>query len=64
MTFHGHVEVKTRSMSAKLRAALQDLDLTEKMRVGQRSRPLNRYSRSQEVVSGDMDWDWEGGIII
>lgn len=64
MTIPGHVEVKTRSISAKLRAALQDLDLTDKMRVGQESQPLDRYSRSQEVVSSDMDWDWEGGILI
>lgn len=64
MTIHGHMEVRTRSISAKLRAALQDLDLADKMRVGQRSQPLERYSGSQEVARIDMDWDWEGGIII
>lgn len=64
MTIHGHVEVRTRSISDRLRAALQDLDLTDKMRTGQKSQPLERYSGSQEVASRDMDWDWEGGIII
>jgi hypothetical protein len=64
MTIHGHVEVKTRSISAKLRAALQDLDLADKMRVGQKSQLLDRYSRAQEAVSSDMDWDWEGGVLI
>lgn len=64
ITIHGHVEVRTRSISAKLRAALQDLDLADKIRFGQRSQPLDRHGGSQEVVSSDMDWDWEGGIII
>lgn len=64
MTIHGHVEVRTRSISAELRAALQDLNLADEMRVEQRFQPLDRHSGSQEVVSSDMDWDWEGGIII
>lgn len=56
--------VKPVVLCEKLRAALQDLDLTDKMRTGQNSQPLDRYSRSQEVVGRDMDWDWEGGILI
>lgn len=60
----GHVQVKTRSISEKLRAALQDLNLTNKMRVGQVSQPLDHYSRSCEFASSDMDWDWEGGILM
>lgn len=64
ITIQGHVEVRTRSISAKLRAALQYLDLADKMRVGERSQFLDRHSIYQEVVSSDMDWDWEGGIII
>ena len=60
----GHVQVKTRSISEKLRAALQGLNLTEKMRADHASRSPDRYSRSYEVVASDMDWDWEGGILI
>jgi hypothetical protein len=60
----GHVQVKTRSISEKLRAVLQGLNLTEKMRTGHGSRFAGRYSGSCEVTGTDMDWDWEGGILI
>jgi len=60
----GHVQVKTRSISEKLRAALQDLSLTDKMRVGQAQQPSDRCSKSCEVVGKDMDWDWVGGILV
>lgn len=64
MTIHGHLEVRTRSISAKLRDALRGLDLTDKMRVGQKSLSFDSLSRAQEAVGSDMDWDWEGGILI
>lgn len=60
----GHVQVKTRSIGGKLRAALQNLDLTNKMRDSRLSQFSDRCNRSCEVIGGDMDWDWEGGILI
>jgi hypothetical protein len=60
----GHVQVKTRGMSGKLRAALQDLDLTDKMRDSRQSQFQDRSNRSYETIGRDMDWDWEGGILM
>jgi hypothetical protein len=59
-----HVQIKTRGISGKLRAALQDLDLTDKTRVSRPSRSRNRGHRSHEGIGRDMDWDWEGGILL
>lgn len=60
----GRVQVKTRSISGKLRAALQDLSLTDKMRIGHALQSSDRYNKSCGVVDSDMDWDWEGGLIM
>jgi hypothetical protein len=60
----GHVQIKTRGISGKLKAALQDLDLTEKMRDSRPSRSQGCGNRSYEGIGRDMDWDWEGGILL
>jgi hypothetical protein len=60
----GHVQVKTRSIDGKLRAALQNLDLTKKMRDDQPLKFPDRCNMSREVVGREMDWDWEGGVFI
>jgi hypothetical protein len=60
----GHVQVKTRSIDEKLRAALQNLDLTKKMRVDQTLKLSDRCNMSCEVIGREMDWDWEGGLLM
>jgi hypothetical protein len=60
----GHVQVKTRSIDGKLRAALHSLDLTNRMRDSRMSRVPVMNREDCRVVGSGMDWEWEGGIII
>jgi hypothetical protein len=60
----GHVQVKTRSIDGRLRAALHNLDLTNKMRDSRMSRVPIANREDCRVVESGMDWEWEGGIII
>jgi hypothetical protein len=60
----GHVQVKTWSIDEKLRAALQNLNLTKKMRVDQPLKLSDCCNMSCEVIGREMDWDWEGGLLM
>ena len=60
----GHVQVKTRSIDGKLRAALHNLDLTNRMRDSRMSRVPVANREDVKVVESGMDWEWEGGISI
>ena len=60
----GHVQVKTRSIDGKLRAALHNLDLTNRMRDSRMSRVPVANREDVKVVESGMDWEWEGGITI
>ena len=60
----GHVQVKTRSIDGKLRAALHNLDLTNRMRDSVISRVPIVNREDCKVAESDMDWEWEGGITI
>jgi cation diffusion facilitator CzcD-associated flavoprotein CzcO len=60
----GHVQVKTRSIDGKLKAALHDLDLTNRMRDSRMSQVPIVNREDCKVVESGMDWEWEGGITI
>ena len=60
----GHVQVNTRSIDEKLRAALHNLDLTNRMRDSRMSRVPVANREDVKVVESGMDWEWEGGITI
>lgn len=64
VTLRGHVQVRTRSLDGKLKAALQSLDLTSRMRDGPISCALDIFDGCIEIGETDMDWEWEGGVII
>jgi hypothetical protein len=64
MNMRGHVQVKARSIDEKLRVALKDLNLTDKVREGGIPQAPGICHRSFRVADGDMDWEWEGGVVI
>jgi hypothetical protein len=64
MNMRGNVQVKTRSLDGKLKATLHGLDLTNRMRDGQMSQVPNVSTEDSKVAASDMDWEWEGGILI
>ena len=64
LSVRGHTQVRTRSLDGKLRAALQTLDLTSKLRDASMSRTANVFTKCLETTENDMDWEWEGGVVI
>lgn len=60
----GHTQVRTRSLDGKLRATLQDLDLTSKLREASMSRTADAFTECYETTEHDMDWEWEGGVVV
>jgi hypothetical protein len=64
MNTRGNVQVKTRSLDRKLKAALHDLDLANRMRDVRMSQVPNVNMGDPEVAGSSMDWEWEGGILI
>ena len=60
----GHTQVRTRSLDGKLRAALGELDLANKLRdVAMASTP-DIFTELCETAGDDMDWEWEGGVVV
>jgi hypothetical protein len=60
----GHTQVRTRSLDGKLRAALGELDLASKLRdVAMASTP-DVSTEVCETAGDDMDWEWEGGVVV
>ena len=64
LSVRGHTQVRTRSLDGKLRAALQDLDLTSKLRDASITQTADVFNECYELADHDMDWEWEGGIVI
>lgn len=61
----GHIEVRTRrSLDGKVKTALQSLDLTNKVRDRPKSRKVECSEEVCQLGCPDMDWEWEGGVII
>lgn len=60
----GHTQVRTRSLDGKLRAALGELDLANKLRDVSTSCTSNVLAECCETAGVDMDWEWEGGVVI
>jgi hypothetical protein len=60
----GHVQVRTRCIDGKLRATLHDLGLTNRMRDGRMSQVSKVNQEDCKATGRDMDWEWEGGILI
>jgi hypothetical protein len=60
----GHTQVRTRSLDGKLRATLGELDLTIKMRDVSTWGTQNVLTESCETAGDDVDWEWEGGVVI
>ena len=60
----GHTQVRTRSLDGKLRAALQRLDLTVKLRNISVAPGRDVLDGCFETTGNDMDWEWEGGVVI
>jgi hypothetical protein len=64
MQMRGHVQVRTRSIDGKLRATLHDLGLTNRMRDRRMSQVPKVNQEDCKATGSDMDWEWEGGILI
>lgn len=64
ITLQRHVQVRARSLDVKLKAALQSLDLSSGIRLESMPCALEFIDRCVEIGGSDMDWEWEGGIII
>ena len=64
LSVRGHTQVRTRSLDGKLRATLQELDLTSKLRDTFMSRNADVFTDCHETAGNDMDWEWEGGVVI
>lgn len=64
LTVRGHIEVRTRSLDGKVRTALQSLDLTNKVRDRLKSRKVDGSEEDCQLGYVDMDWEWEGGVVI
>lgn len=60
----GHTQVRTRSLDGKLRATLGELGLAIKMRDVPTSGTQNVFIEYCETAGNDMDWEWEGGVVI
>jgi hypothetical protein len=64
MNMRGHVQVKARGIGEKLRVELEALNLTDKVRDGGVPQSPGTYNRSYRVADDDIDWEWEGGVVI
>lgn len=60
----GHIQIKTRSLGERLRSTLRDLDILNKMRDVRTTRSDDLSHVSNDVAEDDMDWDWEGGVLV
>lgn len=60
----GHTQVRTRSLDGKLRATLGELDLASRLRDISTSCTSNVLAECCETAGVDMDWEWEGGVVI
>lgn len=60
----GHTQVRTRSLDGKLRAGLQSLDLTARLRDVTMASTPNVFIDCCEATANGMDWEWEGGVVI
>lgn len=63
MNVRGDVQVRTRSLDGKLSCAIRNLDLVSKMRDGQVLHQRNPRQESSRISEGDLDWEWEGGVV-
>lgn len=63
-TVRGHTEVRTRSLGGKLKATLAKLDLGSKLRDGSASCAPGVLIECCPTAADDMDWEWEGGVVI
>lgn len=64
MAVRGFVEVRTRSLDANLRAKLQTLVLTGKLRDSSVPRTMGAFNECSTVGCQDVDWEWEGGVVV
>lgn len=64
LTVRGHTQVRTRSLDGKLRATLEKLDLASRLRDNSISYAPNTFTEPDEMAGDDMDWEWEGGVVI
>lgn len=64
LTVRGRIEVRTRSLDGKVKTALQSLDLTNKVRDRPKSRKVDGSEEDCQLGCPDMDWEWEGGLVI
>lgn len=60
----GHTQVRTRSLDGKLRATLGELSLASRLRDVSTSCTPNVLAECCETAGVDMDWEWEGGVVI
>lgn len=59
-----HTQVKTRSLEKNLRASLQELDLASRLRETNAKCAPNDFAECFDEAESDMDWEWEGGVLI
>lgn len=60
----GHTQVRARSLAGKLRATLGQLDLAINMRDISTSGAQNVFTECWETAGDDIDWEWEGGVVV
>jgi DNA-binding transcriptional MerR regulator len=59
-----HTQVRTRSLDKKLRASLQELDLASRLRETNAKCAPKDFAECFDEAESDMDWEWEGGVLI
>lgn len=64
MEIRGHVHIRTRSLDGKLSCAIRNLDLASKMRNEQGLRARSLRGEACGAYGGDLDWEWEGGVVV
>jgi hypothetical protein len=62
LSVKGSVQVRTWSLDGKLRAALQDLGLTSKLRNDAVSCTTERGIGYGQLDGSRVDWEWDGGV--
>lgn len=60
----GHTQVRARSLDGKLRATLGELSLASRLRDIPIPCTRDILSEWTKPAGDDMDWDWEGGVVI
>jgi hypothetical protein len=64
LSVRGHAETRTKSLNKKLSDSLREVDLSSKVQDPLTSHSSEYFVDRCEVPGRELDWDWEGAIVI